>query len=423
MSQNKIRILSIAKTNNTVNVEYSASGECTKYLTDKRNFAITYSFDVEEIPDSICVIPFVGNFLPFIFLFDADLYVNSIDETFMNCIDEVRGGYKEMYPMMNFAGRVHAEKLESVPHPTSKHKAAAFFSGGVDAYTTLIRHIEEKPLLITLAGADVKLDDLSGISQIFNMAKQAALNYDLDTVFISSEFRKIFDEGSMIEYLEPSKDRWWHGFHHGIGIISHAALASYYYGIETVYIASSFTETLKGTYTCASDPLIDNHIKYVSSKVIHDSYDMNRQQKISFLVDQKYNHNRASKVHVCFLSSGGHNCCRCEKCYRTIFQIAAAGGNPSDFGFTWNKDCVDDFISRLETKDLILDYQKIHRYFEPTQRLMQENENIIPNVEWYKPFINYDFNKYADDLRAYIKAKYSHPRAKKVIRKIKGLLH
>ena len=67
----------------------------------------------------------------------------------------------DMYPQINFLGKIHADKLENNSY-SENNGAAAFFSGGVDAFNTLVNHAEEKPVLLTLWGADVKLDDVSG---------------------------------------------------------------------------------------------------------------------------------------------------------------------------------------------------------------------------------------------------------------------
>lgn len=41
-------------------------------------------------------------------------------------------------------------------------KVATFFSGGVDAFSTLISHIDETPELFTLWGNDILYDNQSG---------------------------------------------------------------------------------------------------------------------------------------------------------------------------------------------------------------------------------------------------------------------
>ncbi len=77
-----------------------------------------------------------------------------------------------------------------------------------------------------------------------------------------------------------SGDGWWHGFQHGIQVIGHAAPITCLMGKSTVYFASSFTSKEKGIITCASDPTIDNHLRFCQVKVVHDGYEFDRQDKV-----------------------------------------------------------------------------------------------------------------------------------------------
>ena len=418
---NTIRLIKTEKKDNLVNFVFEATGEITKYLYPKRNFAIEYPFSINDIPEGILNVTFVGNFLPFVFLFDVSFFISILDKTFYECIDEVKKGYIDMYPAMKFNGKISVDEIQDNTKPitdTKQVKTASFFSGGVDAYTTLLRHIDESPYLITLRGADIKLNDLVGWSNLWSLTKHAATEYNLENIPIASEFRQIFNEGSLIDFLIPSKDRWWHGFHHGIGIISHGAVPAYKFNISTIYIASSFSIYQKNTYTCASDPTIDNHIRFGNTQIVHDGYELNRQDKIHFLCGFKNENGKYPPVHVCFESSGGKNCCHCEKCYRTIIQIIAEGADPNNFNFIWDKEAVDNFRKRLETFELILNKKMIKNSFKPAQELIKKNKALIPNYSWYEWYAEFDFEDYSNKLSAHIKKKYSHPRIKKVLKKV-----
>ena len=254
---NYIKVLSLEKNKGIINVTFEAVGEIEKYLFSKRNLAVEYPFDTTDIPDSICILPFAMNILPFLFVFDAALYTDPMDSSFLACVNDVRSGFSRMYPMMNFGGRIIPESIEDNSRELGSGRSALLFSGGVDANTTLLRRLEEAPILVTIGGSDIKLDDLSGWAKEKALTEKAAANYGLDCVFVKSEFRALFNEPALKAPLAISKDGWWHGFHHGLGLLSHMAPIAYKYGIGKVYIASSFCADLIGTYTCASDPTID----------------------------------------------------------------------------------------------------------------------------------------------------------------------
>ena len=419
---NTIQLVKTEKNNQLVNFIYEVSGDIAKYLYPKRNFAVKYPFDINDIPESILNVTFAGNFLPFIFLFDVTLTVPALDSAFYYCIEDVRKGYQEMYPRMPFNGNIIVKKLYNefqTPKETALRNTASFFSGGVDAYTTLFRHLDEKPFLLTLHGADIKLDDLKGWDSLSSLTKIASAEYSLENIFISSEFRLLFNEGALIRFLEPSGDRWWHGFQHGIGIISHGAAVAYKYNLSTIYIASSFSKDQKNTYTCASDPTIDNHIRFGFTKIVHDGYELNRQNKIHYLCQQGNNTHHFAKVHVCFQQAEGKNCCHCEKCYRTILEIIAEGADPNDFAFEWNIESVKAFEKSLKSYSLEINDAGISRYYVPVQKLMKLNKDKIKNYEWYEWFTKFDFEEYSRQLSLKLKQKYSHPRIKKILRKIK----
>jgi hypothetical protein len=419
---NYIKVLDLEKNKGLINVTFEAVGEITKYLNSKRNLAIEYPFDTIDIPDSMCILPFAGNILPFLFVFDVTLYVDSIDKAFMDSIEDLRAGYSRMYPKMEFKGQIIAKIIEDNSENVGIGRAAALFSGGVDANTTLLRRLEEKPVLVTIGGSDIKLEDLSGWEKEKALTSSAADKYGLDKVFVKSEFRYLYNEPVLDKFLKPFKDGWWHGFHHGIGLLSHMAPISYKLGIGKVYIASSFCADLIGTYTCASDPTIDNYLRFGNALVIHDGYELNRQAKIRYLINSKKSGLPVPKLHVCWVSQGGENCCHCEKCYRTILAIASEGGDPEEFGFKWGKEKIKMLHEDFDELKVLMNRTQIDRYMIPIQKVMGQNKDLMNDYEDYSWFTKLDLHRYSDLLTEKIKKQYSHPRIKKFFRKIR-LMH
>ena len=136
--------------------------------------------------------------------------------------------------------------------------------------------------------------------------------------------------------MEKSGDGWWHGFQHGIGVICHAAPIMYSMGKKIAYFASTYTKEDKGKVTCASDPSIDNCVRFCGARVYHDGYELNRQEKIDKIVQFAEQSGIRVSLRVCWESKGGSNCCHCEKCWRTILGLYAAGADPREYGFHYN---------------------------------------------------------------------------------------
>lgn len=367
---------------NRISYSYTVAGEWEKAFRLDEEFFIEYSCDISSVPSGVAVVPFLANLLPIAWVYDAEIVVSVCDEDFYNSILEFKKGYIEMYPMMKFGGKVTVSKLQKNT-PIHKNGVAAFFSGGVDAFNTLTQHADEKPTLLTIWGADVSFDDKAGWKSVTDHLKYTVKEFELDYVVIKSCFRRFLNENVLSDRVKKSGDGWWHGFQHGLGIISHAAPIAYALGKQSIYIASSFTAAEKGKVTCASDPTIDNYIRFCSTRVKHDGYEFNRQMKIHNIVEYSQNNKIKIPLRVCWISKGGTNCCDCEKCWRTILGVFAEGENPRNFGFKYS----DKQLSKLAFK-MRFGGDKLFgtlRY-SPIQNAMKRNtnKNKLPScIRWF----------------------------------------
>lgn len=405
---NKVELRDIIVNKNRVEYKYTAEGEISTYLNLDEDFFIEYSEDIDTVPKSILAIPFVCNFLPIIWVLDAVLCLDEIDKDFYDGIALIKKGYMDMYPNVEFKGSLEADKIVDNSY-TPAEKTAAFFSGGVDAFSTLISHYKEKPILITLWGSDVKLDDVEGWNVVREHAVKTAQAFGTENLFIKTSFRYFLKEGKLGKLVyDKAKDYWWHGFQHGIGLIGHAAPFAYKHKLKTVYIASSFTIKEKGIVTCASDPTIDNYVKMGSCKTIHDGYEYSRQDKVHNIVEFRNNNDLNFELRVCWQSRGGHNCCKCEKCYRTIYEIIAENGDYKSLGFNLNE------ISKIEKdiKDKIVFDFVAKAYWKDIQTRFNDNKEYLSHNPLYAWIYKTDF----DEINNGFKKKYIN----KIIDKVKA---
>ena len=233
--RNSIVIDSPVIMGNRINYTYHISGEWKEAFLPDKEFFIEYSCDISSVPESIAVVPLLSNLLPVAWVYDAEIIVPSCDRDFYESIDMFKQGYKDMYPMLEFKGKVTADNLEK--NVVSKQDGvAAFFSGGVDAFNTLTQHADEKPTLLTLWGADVKLGDVEGWNRVQKHVEETADSFDVDFVTVRSAFHQILNERVLTGKVAKSGDGWWHGFQHGLGIYSHAAPVAYSLGFGRAYL-------------------------------------------------------------------------------------------------------------------------------------------------------------------------------------------
>lgn len=198
--ENKIKITKInMENNNKIIFDYQIFGECKKYFNLDKKFFVEYDINIQDVPNSVKIIPFLCNILPIAWISNAEIEIDSIDSEFYKSVEKLRHSYNDMYPNVNFnGGIIKFKKLEN-NNQSSNNNTATLFSGGVDSFSTLIAHIKENPELITIWGADIKLEDYSGWSNVKEHAKSIGESYNLKNNFIKSNLK------TFINYNELNK--------------------------------------------------------------------------------------------------------------------------------------------------------------------------------------------------------------------------
>ncbi len=376
----KITLNQIAKQSTKIIYDFSVSDGLKKYFSGEP-FIIEYAENIEDVPDSIASVPFVCNMLPIIWLSNAMLEIPELDKDFFEAIPEFKKGYIQMFPESNFAGKIITKPIKNVCNNTST-KSAALFSGGLDAVNTLVEHIDEKPHLIAIWGADIRYDNTAGWEIVYNGLKSSAGIFDLPLTVIRSTFRTVDDYERTLDadFSAQLKDGWWHGVKHSLTILGHAAPYIYLNGISILYIASSFSSEDEPV-RCASMPATDNFVKFCGCQVVHDGYKYTRQDKITNVVRYHNETHTPFSLHVCWESQTGNNCCHCEKCFRTMAGIIAEGANPTDYGFSetlanipYMHAYIIDYYARLDL------FKK--RWSHIQKRLIDNKQTIIATPYW-----------------------------------------
>lgn len=401
-----INIKSVVCIENRINIEFESSADLSKYFKDK--FYLEFNEKIDNVPESIAVIPFVANVLPLIWLTDSTLRVPQLDNDFYNSISEFKVGYEKMYPDVSFRGKVDVNKLERNKFDNS-NKSAVLFSGGLDAYHTLIRHLDERPDLITVFGADLHLYDVEGWEEVKKTVKITGAQYDLKNVLIETSFVDYLDQTKLNEdFGKIIHGTWYHNVQHGIGLLCLCAPYIYIHKIDTLYIASSYYQGFPGHIYCASDDSIDSNVRFASTKVVHDAYNSTRQDKILDII--KFSETRKIQIplRVCWFVKDGKNCCGCEKCFRTIMGIIAEGRNPNNYGLPITTKTLKDLQKFMTLRyqcgnvDLIF-WEDIKRRFRANKRIIESsNKCYYKNTKWIYNFNFRDLKK----NRFYIEDKY-----------------
>jgi len=325
-----------------IDYDYSVDSSVQKYFNTKDSFYIKYGIDVSNIPKSVAVIPFLSNIIPIAWFGNFYIEVDEIDEDFFNAIEEVKTEFSKQYPNYTLKGGVKAKKI--IKNSISGNKSAMLFSGGVDAYATYIRTIEEQLDLITIHGADIAIEDKTQWNDFTNLIDKESLLKKNEKEYIETNVRTFYTY--QVELL--LKDiGWWGKVQHGLSLIGSVAPLSFIKKYTTLYIASSYTKQVDVAW--GSTPEVDNKISWSGLKVIHDGYELKRQDKVDLIADFGAKSKNPIHLRVCYSERRkDFNCSNCEKCYRTILGLVLAGENPNNYGFIVNEKFYSDMFNVLQ---------------------------------------------------------------------------
>lgn len=381
--ENTIKLIETVKNRNKVIYRYEVTGDIGNYLLTSNEFFIEYAFSVQQIPESILNVPFVCNILPLVWIMNARLVIEELDEDFIECLDHIKESYTLMYPDLPWNGALDINKCVKTLNDKEQLKSLLFFSGGVDSFSTLISVLSEKPLLATLWGTDIFLSDEEGWENVDKQNSMTSDTFGLPYTTVKSSFRRVLNyERLNADFAKPNRENWWHGFQHGIAIISHAAPIAFYYGINRIYFSATASAKSSEDYVCASTPIIDNYMRFCGCRALHEGFEDSRDDKVNKICEFSKKHDKKINMRVCWETRTGFNCCKCEKCIRTILEILAAGYDPNDYGFDLDENGYDEIVE-----------------------IIKENKIIIPKIFWSGSINRLCFNKelqQSNPLAAYV---------------------
>lgn len=361
----------------------------TPYFNSTRLF-IEYPNNVDNVPMSILAIPFVGTILGIAWLENCNIYVPELDSTYYYSLRETRAAYQDMYYDAKLLGRVVPCKIISNELPKS-NKSLLLFGGGVDAHSTYIRHKSEVSHIINIQGwfKDLQAIDIAAECDKKH-CKEFAIRENIEFIYVKSNFASLIDN----KYFEKKyslilHDSWWHGIQHSMAFIAISIVMAYRIGISNLLIASSCTVGRR--HPCASFITTDSSYRFsVNGNVTHDAFELNRQQKMKVIVDYQKKSGKPYPLKVC--SFNDKNCCECEKCFRTILEIVAEGGDVRDFGFNIDGSLTDFFKDvmnrRLALWGVDFEYEI---YWKDSFKRMKENLSNISQPDFVEWVTNYDF--------------------------------
>ncbi len=301
---------------------------------------IEYDENIDEVPTSILQIPAVSGIVTLAWLTGADVYVKELDAEYLKSLERIRTVMKDMYPEFPFS-KIYVDKI--VLNEFNNDGYGLLFSGGLDSVTSYIRHRDKKPSLIHCLVKEKQFK--TNINHLINFSKE-------EDVTINVIKTNVYDILHALLIYAQFGITWWPNIAHAIVLTGLSAPLMQKNDVGTLLIASSHTQEFK--YPWGTDPSIANNIQWADVQVVHDGYDLSRQQKIRQLLKNciaSPDSDTVLKVlaveFACESSSVCGKCTKCVssngciKCLRNIVGLALEGIDPNLCGFNCDMETFD----------------------------------------------------------------------------------
>lgn len=386
-----IILKSISIEDNIIRYRFDVSDEMKCYFHETELF-IDYGESISSVPISVLTIPFVSIFSPLSWLFNLSLWVDEIDETYYYSLRQLKVSYQEAHYNYQFKGRFIPSIIISNEISVSEN-GVLLFGGGVDCHSSFLRNKDRINEIVNINGWLHSKDEEDAVDLAdINMTREYGKMMKIRSKHIRSNFASLLNIKGIDKVIQPNVNvGFWYGFLHSMAFIGVAIPLAFLRQSSSIFIASSNTKGQNNV--CASDITTDSLHRFCrNGRTIHDGYELNRQDKIKIIVDYKRIIASHYPLHVC--SFNDHNCCECEKCFRTITSLIAENEDPKDYGFIVEGSMKDHWIAVLERRLALWGINLEERVYWPyTRQRMRENYNLIKDKAFVDWFLSFDFEQ------------------------------
>jgi hypothetical protein len=195
--------------------------------------------------------------------------------------------------------------------PVAPHQGgvACFFSGGVDSFYTLLKHLDEIDTLIFIHGFDIPLHNAAFRARVAAAVRDVARALAKPLLEVETNLKDLIIRYAPWEYA------------HGALLAGVALLLSPQFA--RLYIAASDSYDMAATTPWGSHPLLDPLWSTERTTIVHDGCEARRIDKVPSIVRSDV---ALRWLRVCWENPNGeYNCGRCGKCLRTMVSLRIAG--------------------------------------------------------------------------------------------------
>ena len=373
---------------NLVKFYYSVSEGLKRYFNSDVMF-LEYEQDMSAVPLSILTIPFVSCMAGLSWLSNSMLFVDEIDRSFYDSFFRIKRAYQELHYDLSLLGLLVPSKFTNNVVAKSNN-SLLLFGGGVDCHCSFLRNQDSICRICSINGW---LNSPTDINDVDILNKKAAGDFakanNVDCSYVRTNFSAQFNNAVVNKVFKTS---YWYVFLHSMAFISISIPLCYANNISNIIIASSFTKN-RIDVMCSSLITTDSEFAFSTNGcVIHDAYELNRQQKVGLLVNYQKESQKPYPINVC--SFHDKNCNECEKCFRTVLAIVAEGGDPRDFGFNCDIPLKEHWAAILEREIGLWGVEKEdYYYYYFTRKRMNQNYDNIQDKDFADWFLALDLQR------------------------------
>lgn len=199
----------------------------------------------------------------------------------------------------------------SKPGRVNQNGVACLFSGGVDSFYTLLKHLDEiDSLVFVSAGFDIypHPDNREFRRTICQRLRQVARQLSKEFIEVEADLQDFSDN-----YVS-----W--GFYHGAAMAALAQLLANRF--SKVYFASSYS--YDDLVPWGSHPVLDHLWSTEKVEIVHDGGEFIRLRKTGAIATSQI---ALDNLRVClnYGQNRAYNCGECEKCIRTMVTLRVEG--------------------------------------------------------------------------------------------------
>lgn len=350
--------------------------------------------DLSELPQSIIDIPLITNVIAVIWLSGKVYTIEEMDEGLYHSLDKIKAFFERFFYNTAWEGELKPQRLVKNTLPEITVRSAALFTGGLDSTTTVLRHFDERPTLISFNDAHVSAVDF-------------AKTHQLELCKIGTNFRSFLNL-AVLDKISIDISKWFWDTSMGLSWAGMAAPFLYAKGIPQLYIPSGFTwqsfifpdgQTLQQP----ASPLIDENLSPAGLQVYHDTFTMTRTDKVEFISTFCRGRNiPIPQLIVCTRHRKSDttytNCNQCTKCNLTMLDIMAVGEQLEDYGFKFTEA---EFITQFQAYMAKLKMRRGGTYVacNDTQNYLKRNLERLPQSRrpFYGWFLSLDLWSMVDE--------------------------